>query len=1109
MLFHLRSIRLLLLVMGLSLCAPIYSQNACSESDIDVISKRIPRANVSVTDVHYQSTDGVVTVNWSTDPGSGPPNTASIRDVAFLFIPDEGVGDYFASDKKLDEVGGVKFFLTSRMSFSGGGGRQSGTTESIKLDPKLQYHLYSGGYICNPELESKNGLIQWQLFRETDGRPKNIAFKEQSLSIHAIDLSPMTSTGVNPNGDILIDVQLPVNAPVSSGIEIAVSNNDNIIASISSPEIVTNFLNYIARLDAKTASGTIYKNSSGYHWVSLVNRSLISGGQLLCKLRIPVVGKGAFDEAEVGTRYLVSHWALELGDKILAGVGRQKYTGNSSVFVAGLLLEGTWIDQGASLISQISKAYKGNSVDNQLLLSKMLSIQTSWRNMGEMINLPSKLDQEAFVGGYSRIDFDLIADELKNTCDAIDGRYLISWPSNVSIWFLNNNTLSQFAPCEGRCEEIATKNVLDPQHLAFASCENLKSMRDNGLWVRNISDAEWALYSDNSIRTAVDKFYVKIHRVDYSGNLLRTTSASGYSDPRPIISVPRIGFNWFQASQGRPKVDKYITGWAPATDNVFPIGNSVDLKIAVSALMGHAGDPVVSQVSKLRDAPNYTASPNLSIDKQNKWALSLSLQDPPVGPSQFNDNTRYQAMLSVGAINFPQRMLVPIDYYPAHSMSFVMLSGEQNGLSRKENIKVALAAAEYLHYKNHKYVELLDLSKWNFGKVYHQKYGWTLQYRQDMDIATFFNGVPKFLSTESGLKSQKLPYELGLSLGGANSSGLTLEKQQSIKAKLGGFLDSYDFSSQNIQNEFGFTKIDPILWERTATNLGVTNVSMLCWGLEKSDGLSCYAPEWVNKASQSLAFMSFQFALPELSAGYGAYEIQQGNIASGIMDIAPAGLKYAGIGLKAARSSAQTSEYFLKSSQIYDDIAINSEKLAVTSGAMDAPVASASAVLKDVEVFTPGQLAKLNGPEVGIGFVTEKQGVYNAIKGELVLSDAQMYDASAEGALSSILHRKRAVPFVRYLNPNIKGKDFIKFDGISIQDDVVKLIDRKFYKSSTRADPEQLERAFIALDQNCIKVQKCMEVVYEFPNEGARAAAQRLIDRESWGLYLTTKVVAF
>ncbi|WP_080653909.1 hypothetical protein, partial [Fusobacterium hwasookii] len=81
--------------------------------------------------------------------------------------------------------------------------------------------------------------------------------------------------------------------------------------------------------------------------------------------------------------------------------------------------------------------------------------------------------------------------------------------------------------------------------------------------------------------------------------------------------------------------------------------------------------------------------------------------------------------------------------------------------------------------------------------------------------------------------------------------------------------------------------------------------------------------------------------------------------------------------------------------------------------------------------------------------------------------------------------KKNVVPALRYDNPNIRGMNFIKFDGIEVENGVTCLIDLKinipyWNKGGMKTVRKTLERISEAKKQN-----PGIRVIYEFPNETA------------------------
>ena len=81
--------------------------------------------------------------------------------------------------------------------------------------------------------------------------------------------------------------------------------------------------------------------------------------------------------------------------------------------------------------------------------------------------------------------------------------------------------------------------------------------------------------------------------------------------------------------------------------------------------------------------------------------------------------------------------------------------------------------------------------------------------------------------------------------------------------------------------------------------------------------------------------------------------------------------------------------------------------------------------------------------------------------------------------------KKNIVPVLRYDNPNTRGMNFIKFDGIEVENGVTCLIDSKtnipyWNKGGMETVKGTLKRISEAKKQN-----PGIRVIYEFPNETA------------------------
>jgi filamentous hemagglutinin len=98
----------------------------------------------------------------------------------------------------------------------------------------------------------------------------------------------------------------------------------------------------------------------------------------------------------------------------------------------------------------------------------------------------------------------------------------------------------------------------------------------------------------------------------------------------------------------------------------------------------------------------------------------------------------------------------------------------------------------------------------------------------------------------------------------------------------------------------------------------------------------------------------------------------------------------------------------------------------------------------------------LSGANRGIFTTTEKPAMSQA---------ALDYQSSLPGAVTDMTTRKPIVPGIRYDNPNIKGKNYILFDGLDPYDSTT-LVDRKLGIARSKKQEDAFRRWAEALEQN-------------------------------------------
>jgi len=101
---------------------------------------------------------------------------------------------------------------------------------------------------------------------------------------------------------------------------------------------------------------------------------------------------------------------------------------------------------------------------------------------------------------------------------------------------------------------------------------------------------------------------------------------------------------------------------------------------------------------------------------------------------------------------------------------------------------------------------------------------------------------------------------------------------------------------------------------------------------------------------------------------------------------------------------------------------------------------------------------------------------------------ATQFEDGATGAAYDIVTRKRLVPALSYTNPNPRGRNYVRFDGI----DGKELIDRKFNVTTKSKQISDLRRMSNAIAQNAAAGYTG---VIEVPNKSVMQAALRALKK--------------
>ena len=135
------------------------------------------------------------------------------------------------------------------------------------------------------------------------------------------------------------------------------------------------------------------------------------------------------------------------------------------------------------------------------------------------------------------------------------------------------------------------------------------------------------------------------------------------------------------------------------------------------------------------------------------------------------------------------------------------------------------------------------------------------------------------------------------------------------------------------------------------------------------------------------------------------------------------------------------------------------------------------------KVYTAKELNQMGRVKGG----SPNRGVEYIYESPAGKANAQEFQWGTSGSMmqNTPVGKKNVVPVLRYDNPNTRGMNFIKFDGIEVENGVTCLIDAKtnipFWKEKAMKTVEgTLKRIRIAKSQN-----PGIRVIYEFPNETA------------------------
>lgn len=110
----------------------------------------------------------------------------------------------------------------------------------------------------------------------------------------------------------------------------------------------------------------------------------------------------------------------------------------------------------------------------------------------------------------------------------------------------------------------------------------------------------------------------------------------------------------------------------------------------------------------------------------------------------------------------------------------------------------------------------------------------------------------------------------------------------------------------------------------------------------------------------------------------------------------------------------------------------------------------------------------------------------NVLENSRKSTAAQVFEDGVTGAASDVATRRRIVPGLQFDNPNPRGRNVVRFDGV----DGTNIIDRKLNVTTKSKQLGDLQRMSEALRQN-----PNFNGIIEVPNDSARRAAIRALNK--------------
>lgn len=799
-----------------------------------------------------------IDVQWQT---SGSQGGKAGKKLLLYFIPDQGLAEFSSSKGYLSEVGKSRVYVSPSVGidehFS------SGTEKDIQVPFDEPFHIYAAAIACNENSSAEIEKAAWAPWLNADYGLKTLPIN--TPRVQAIFI------GDEGSRNALIKVEYPndgqsdysLRIEASSGVQTVQNGDENGISELE---------DFIQSVDLSVANGSVYVSGINTQWIVPVV------GGTLRKVTLIAKDKTSGNVLEKSTSPSSVSWIQDQVRRTLEYYDAPLTSQQMVRLATGLWVEGKGFDGGEYFASVVKKR-KQTTPDVITNPAQLASAIKQNPDKGYFppgrFRFPSTKDGEAFIQGFSRVDFQSIINAAEQ--DQVESPDLyLGWQNTVSLYTKNaNGTMVKIDDCRSlECPYFTVPDKL-VTITAPLTTELANRLSQDGLWVRSNEredSYEPGMLPESERIPSRETWNLRIFRRSQS-SLHELGRFSGFLDPRDLLFSPIIKHGYEQIPGNLPNIaPAEIVGWEPLAETPVLAGYNPQLLRLAKSGISAPGQPIleVGDYQIFEDEEFTDEYDGTLLDIGNQPENSLFHLIPNADEQDLEVGKEYRRVLEFipkGDATKPS-LLIPFSYYASPVISSIVVSGRVGESERLDWLAWANDAARILREKTHHYVQVVDLNDWRLGGVYSQLNGMTIARGAEKgELGVLLQQAKPLYSTSLGFDYlHPLQYGLILNLQQSNTRTLANAEKTSISSNdAGTLLNEVDWSDPTSIQNMGFGIYDPAEIEAITTRLaawndkissdnpiGVINPKTICW-LTGAATPQCFEPIWWQQNREAVA----------------------------------------------------------------------------------------------------------------------------------------------------------------------------------------------------------------------------------------------------------------